>query len=162
MCQTEIVNLLKESRARISPQYTGLDRPIGLVVECSPMARKSGVQSLVESYQRLKKRYLIPPCLTFIIISYISRVKWSNTGKGVAPSHKPRYSSYWKGSFRIALDFSHQHFIQDSWICRYGLQVRNSRLNLKYECCSKVSKLYPDFRFFTHLSPLYGSHIHRN
>ena len=35
---------------------------IGLVVECSPMARETEVQSQVESYQRLKKWYLIPPC----------------------------------------------------------------------------------------------------
>ena len=36
-----------------------------------------------------KKRYLIPPCLTLSIIKYISRVKWSNPGKGVAPSPTP-------------------------------------------------------------------------
>ena len=34
-----------------------------------------GVQSQVESYQRLKKWYLIPPCLTLSIIKYGSRVK---------------------------------------------------------------------------------------
>ena len=59
------------------------DRPIGLVVECSPMARETGVQSQVESYQRLKKWYLIPPCLTLSIITYVSRIKWSNPGKEV-------------------------------------------------------------------------------
>ncbi len=32
------------------------------------------------------KWYLIPPCLTLIDIRYASRVKWSNPGKGVAPS----------------------------------------------------------------------------
>ena len=57
---------------------------IGLVVECSPMDRETVVQSQVESYQRLKKWYLIPPCLSICIISYVSRVKWSNPGKGVA------------------------------------------------------------------------------
>ena len=39
-----------------------------------------------------QKRYLIPPCLTLGNISYISRVKWSNPGKGVAPSSTPRWS----------------------------------------------------------------------
>ena len=35
-----------------------------------------------------KKWYLIPPCLTFSIIRYVSRVKWSNPGKRVAsPLH---------------------------------------------------------------------------
>ena len=47
------------------------------------------VQSLVESYQRLKKWYLIPPCLPLSIIRYVSRVKWSNPEKGVAPSFTP-------------------------------------------------------------------------
>ena len=41
----------------------------------------------------LKKWYLIPPCLTLSIIRYVSRVKWSNPGKGVVPSPTPRYSS---------------------------------------------------------------------
>ena len=53
------------------------------------MARETWVQSQVESYQRLKKWYLIPPCLTLSIIRYGSRVKWSNPGKGVAPSPTP-------------------------------------------------------------------------
>ena len=36
--------------------------------------------------KKKKKRYLMPPCLTLSIIMYVSRVKWSNLGKGVAPS----------------------------------------------------------------------------
>ena len=31
-------------------------------------------------------------------------VKWSNSGKGVAPSPIPQCSSYWKGSLLVALD----------------------------------------------------------
>ena len=53
------------------------------------MARETWVQSQVESYQRLKKWYLMPPCLTLSIIRYGSRVKWSNPGKGVAPFPTP-------------------------------------------------------------------------
>ena len=45
------------------------------------------------------KWYLIPPCLALSNIRYVSRVKWSNPGKGVAPSPTPRCSSYWKGAF---------------------------------------------------------------
>ena len=52
--------------------YTG-HWPRGL--ECSPMARETWVQSHVESYQRLKKWYLMPPCLTLSIMRYGSRVK---------------------------------------------------------------------------------------
>ena len=41
-----------------------------------------------------KKWYLISPCLTLGNIRYVSRVKRSNSGKGVAPSPTPRCSSY--------------------------------------------------------------------
>ena len=67
--------------------------------------RETEIQSLVETCQRLKKLYLIPLCLTLSIIRYISRVKWSNPGKGVAPSSIPRRTSDWKRSFRVALDY---------------------------------------------------------
>ena len=74
------------------------------------MVRESGVQSQVESYKRLKKWYLILPCLTLGILRYVSRVKWSNSGKGVALSSTPRCSSYGKGSLPVALDYSRQLF----------------------------------------------------
>ena len=48
----------------------------------------------VESYQRLKKWYLMSPCITLSIIRYRSRVKWSNPGNRVAPSLIPQRSSY--------------------------------------------------------------------
>ena len=65
--------------------YTG---PLAEWVECSPMTRETGVESLVESYQRPKKWYLMPPCLTFSIIQYGSRVKWRNIEKGVVAIEK--------------------------------------------------------------------------
>ena len=58
-------------------------------LECSSMARETCVQSRVESYQRLKKWYLLPPCLTHSNMRYGSRVKWSNRWKGEAPSSTP-------------------------------------------------------------------------
>ena len=51
---------------------------------------------------------MIPPCLTLSNISYVSRVKWSNPGKGVVPSPTPRCSSYWKRSLLVALDYGGQ------------------------------------------------------
>ena len=72
------------------------------------MARETWVQSQVESYQRLKKWYLMPPCLTLSIIRYGSRIKWSNPGEGVAPSPTPRCSSYRKGSLQVTLDYGQQ------------------------------------------------------
>ena len=77
----------------------------------SPMVQETGVQSQVASYQRLLKWFLIPPCLTLSNIRYVSRVKWSNPGKGVAPFPTPRCSSYWKGSLLVALDCGHQLYL---------------------------------------------------
>ena len=51
---------------------------------------------------------MIPPRLTLSNIRYISRVKWSNPGKGVVPYPTPWCSSYWKGSLLVTLDYSHQ------------------------------------------------------
>ena len=61
------------------------------------------VQSQVESYQRLKKWYLMPPCLTPSIIRYRSWLKWGNPEKGVAPSLTLWCSSYLKGSLQVIL-----------------------------------------------------------
>ena len=49
--------------------------------------------------------------LTLSILRYVSRVKWSNPGKGVAPSPTPRGSSYWKGSFQVTLVNSRQLYL---------------------------------------------------
>ena len=51
---------------------------------------KPKFKSKFESYQRLKRWYLIPPCLSLSIIRYRSRVKWSNSRKGVVPSPIPQ------------------------------------------------------------------------
>ena len=58
-----------------------------------PIVQDTGVQFQVESYQKLKQWYLMPPYLTLIIIRNGSRVKWSNPGEGVVPFPTPRCSS---------------------------------------------------------------------
>ena len=63
---------------------------------------------------------MIPPCLTLSNIRYVSRVKWSNSGKGIAPSPTPRCSGYWKGSLLVALDYSRQVYL----IPDIGIMVR--------------------------------------
>ena len=80
-------------------------------VECSPMVRETWVQSQVGSYQRFSKWYFIPPCLTLSSIRYVSRVKWSNLEKGVAPFPTTWCSSYGKGSFRVAIDYGRQLYL---------------------------------------------------
>ena len=79
-----------------------------------------------------EKWYLIPPCLTLSIIKYISRVKWSNPGKGVVPSPTPRCSSYWKGSLQVALNYSRQLYN----LCLH-LQRFQGRLIFVY-CIKKI------------------------
>ena len=66
--------------------YIFINWPTCQWVKCLPMAQETRVQSQVEHYQRHKRWYLIPPGLTFSIIRYISRVKRSNPGNGVASS----------------------------------------------------------------------------
>ena len=57
---------------------------------------------------KTQKWYLIPPCVPFSIIRYVSRVKWGNLEKGVAPS---RCRSYWKGRPRVTLDNGRQLYV---------------------------------------------------
>ena len=63
-------------------------------VEFSPLIQETEVQFHVESYQRLKKWYLMPPCLTTNILRYVSNVKWCNPGKSVGSSSITRFSSF--------------------------------------------------------------------
>ena len=59
-------------------------QPIDLVVECSEDRGSIPVRVIPKT----QKWYLILPCLTLSIIRYISRVKWSSPGKGVAAIEK--------------------------------------------------------------------------
>ena len=45
-----------------------------------------------------------------LTVRYVLWVKWSNLGKGVAPSPTPRCGSYWKGSLLVALDYGRQFY----------------------------------------------------
>ena len=81
----------------------------------------------------LKIWYLMPPCLTLSIIKYVSRVKWCNPGKGVALSPTPWCSSYWKGSFRVTLDYGRQLYFT------YNNEVLSGIMKKK---CKKKPKLF--------------------
>ena len=85
-----------------------LDRLIGQVGRV--FANGSGDQSSILGcvIPKTLKWYLMTPYLILSNIRYVSRVKWSNPGKGVAPSPTPRCSSYWKGSLLVAFDDSCQ------------------------------------------------------
>ena len=77
------------------------------------------VQSQVESYQRLKKWYLIPPCLKLSIIRYGLLVKLSNQRKGVPPSPILWCSSYWKGTLWVIIAYCHQLYFTYIYIYIY-------------------------------------------
>ena len=51
------------------------------------------------------------PCLALSIIRYVSRVKWRNLGKRVAPSPTPWCSSYWKRNLGVAVDHGRQLYL---------------------------------------------------
>ena len=68
------------------------------------MIRETGVLCQVESYQKLKKWYLMLPCLTLSIISYGSKVKSSYLGNKVAPFPTTWCCSFVKGSIRVTLN----------------------------------------------------------
>ena len=80
------------------------NRTLAWRLECPPMAQKTRVQSQVESYQRLRKWYLMPSCLTLSTVRYGSRMKWSNPRKWVVPTPTLWCSSYRKRSLRVTLD----------------------------------------------------------
>ena len=95
ICQKVIAKYLDKTKHLT--KYLIIIGSLAQWAECSSMARETGFQSQVGSYQRLKKKKKvldIPLCLTLSNIRYISRVKWSNPGKGVAPSVTPWCSSY--------------------------------------------------------------------
>ena len=81
-------------------------------VECSPMVRidLSSIPGRV-----------IPKTLKMVLDTsllntqqykvFVSRVKWSHPGKGVAPFPTPRYSSCWKGSLWVALNYGRQLYL---------------------------------------------------
>ena len=95
----------------IQTWYFRLKWSIGKWIECLPMVCETGVQSQVEFYQKLKNRYLMPPCLELSTIRWRSRVKWSNPGNIEAPSPIPWCSSYLKVSLRVAVNWGRQLYL---------------------------------------------------
>ena len=122
------------------------------------MARVTKVQSQVESYQRLKKWYLIPPCLTLSIIRYVLRVKWSNPSKGVVPFPTPVCSSYWKGSFQVALtvvNFTYYIYVWKQYHHQAVLMVRSPlTLSVSSLCLSLSSLSFLVPGWFSKLHPV--------
>ena len=93
------------------------------------MVRETWLQSQVASYQRLLKWYLIPPCLTLSIIGYVSRVKWSNLGKRVAPGVVAiEKGDFWSPSTMVA----NYYYIQFKNVNRLDSLVPQTTYQLLY------------------------------
>ena len=119
------------------------------------MVRETWVQSQVTSYQRLKKWYLIHPCLILSNKRYVSRVKWSNPGKGVVPSPTLQCCSYWKGSLLVALNYSHQlYFLLFHTSSKYKIRIKNELMH-QYQCLSPWLIIYKNQGLNYHLNLLY-------
>ena len=137
------------------------------------MAWETWVQSQVESYQRLWKWYLMPPCLKLSIIRYGSRVKWVKPGKGVAPSPIPWCSSYQKGSHRVTLDYGRQlyffliflifliflFYITLLQLLQYLYYSGLEELDFFFFClpCAVFCLTWPMFSFFLSFSSFFSS-----
>ena len=105
------------------------------------------------SYQKLKKCFLIPPCLRLRIIKYGSRVKWSNSGKEVAPSLIPWCSSYRKGTCRspstTVANFTYCIYI---YIYIYGMTLYTETHACAHTC--------ENIEIQTHIRILTHTHTH--
>ena len=104
------------------------NQPISIVgrVFTNGLGDQGSIQ--VESYQRLKKWYLMPPCLTFSIIRYRSRVSGAIRGKEVEPSPTSQCNSYWKASLQVTLVNSRPTYLQI--ICTQLYSFKHSHLIL--------------------------------
>ena len=106
-----------------------------------------------------QKWYLMPPCLTLSIIRYGSRVKWSNPEKRVAPSPTPWCNSYWKGSFRLILDYGRQlyFYLPSRWTLTgttstgYSGLENNSNKGVLH--IPHTSRLEPQHQMQSHVKP---------
>ena len=98
-------------------------------MECSPMAWETGVQSQVESYQRLKTWYLIPPSLKLSFIRYKSRIKWSNPRKDVVAIEKGDLGS----PSTMVINFTYFIITKNmQTLVKMFIQYKNNFLNLSH------------------------------
>ena len=94
---------------------------------------------------KTQKWYLMLPCLTLSNIRYVSRVNWSNPGKGVVPSLTHRCSSYWKESLRVALNYGCQ--LQLLFTIYINLPLPTNRMCHKVNFKRRFMGLNSEFSF---------------
>ena len=131
-----------------------MNQPIGPSGKVNQPIGPSGDQGSIPKPKIKKKWYLISAWLTHSIIRYVSRVKWGNPGKGVVLFPTLQCSSYWKGSLRVALDYSHQKKKFLPWYCHslfslllqprieLSIQEKNSSMHLHFDKRIFVLQVY--------------------
>ena len=110
-----------------------------------PVVQETRVQSQVESYQRLKKWYLMPSCLTLSIIRLRSRISGVILGKqyhpflhlNVVAIEKRAFGSLSTTVGRLAYIKNYQVFTILKWL---GILLIHCLL--KHWCSNKVSSVY--------------------
>ena len=85
--------------------YTYTYSPLAYWVECLPMARRLGFNPRL-SHTKDSKMVLDTSLLNTQHYKVQIKGKWSNPGKGVAPSPTPWCNSYWKASLWVAFNYS--------------------------------------------------------
>ena len=121
------------------------------------MNQETSDLSQIESYQRLKTYYGIPPCLTLSSIMHISRVQWSNPGKEYCPSLHLSEVAFEKRSLRFVHDYGHQlysllyyhYYIPCTFLTRE--RVTSNLLS----CLEIFSVLYPNLMLSSERSQLF-------
>ena len=78
---------------------------------------------------KTQKWYLIPPCLTLGIIRNRSRVKWTNQGKGKAPTPTPRYIWFSLVWF-YGISTIECHLILNPFLYKETLRFQTIQLNI--------------------------------
>ena len=107
------------------------NRTLAWWLECSSVAQESWVQSQVESYQRLKKWYLMLLCLILCIIRYVSRVVEQSREKRSTPLHLGVVAIE-KGAFRLpSTKVDNFTYIYTVWKWYLGVSKIKKKLSLK-------------------------------
>ena len=121
-----------------------LTGPLNLWVECSPMARETGVQSQVDSYQRLKKWYLILLCITLSIIRYLFQFQFISI---------IQFLQSWFGSLLSCTNRSSEHTSGQFYILKISIRQSNRVSVTDYRSSSPTPSLFlvlVRFAFYLH------------
>ena len=108
---------------------------------------------------KIKKWYLMPPCLTHSIIRYGSRVKCGNPWKGVAPP-TPWCGSYRKGNLRVTLDYGRNFTNCSNQIIHWYSIFILENYSLKFYCILLCFRLIAVAKNMLTVSPAEFDGIH--